>query len=765
MDVGRMKVNELRAELSRRGLDTSGLKAGLQERLRGALEAEESREESRGKDRGEGSGDPPPPAQGRREQRGATGGGQASGSRTAYAEAGPNTLRILVATDNHLGYKEDDLVRKDDSFDAFEEVFRIAVERKADLVMLGGDIFHHNKPSKRTICKTIEILRKHCLDQERKVHFEVLNAKEEGVFSNKFGSTDCDDPNFQVGLPTFTIHGNHDDPAGVDQVSPLDILSSSNLIHYYGKSGIEGEGMGRVTIKPVLLGKGSTKVALYGLGWIKDERLAKLFSTPDGVKWQTPEENGKEKWFNIFTVHQNRVHHSPKMCIKEHLFWDGLDLVIWGHEHESIPTPVQGERDTNYMISQLGSTVHTSLTEGEAKQKHCLLINVEGDRWKSEPIPLRAVRPFIFDKILLSQELPLGNRDEDFDLASDVEVRSREIEKVIEEKVESLLTCLAQDGDESLKEKLPLVRLKVDYSGFTTINTQRFGQKFVGRVANPNDIVTFVKKNKDAREDPGAKLNQSSGRGKFIPDAQEQDCIDQLIADNLSSDLEFLKVKDLNQALHEFVEKDEAKAFHECIEKAVDDATVKGANGTTSAQHNDLVDDLLGDFAVDMDDEEEDEGKKKAAKKGKGKKKTTWDSDSDEEWTQRKPAKKAAAARKPKLGGSATKRQKTMQDFTQGSQQPGRKSQRSLPLSLSQRSNAASQRSSRSAKKQKTQEEDPVDSQDSQDSLDFLTPAGGGEVSKNITRGGNFFQRSRSKQNQGTQGRTRSLPRSWGKAL
>jgi double-strand break repair protein MRE11 len=33
----------------------------------------------------------------------------------------------------------------------------------------------------------------------------------------------------------------------------------------------------------------------------------------------------------------------------------------------------------------------------------------------------------------------------------------------------------------------------VDYTGFTTINTQRFGQRFVGRVANPNDIILWQK--------------------------------------------------------------------------------------------------------------------------------------------------------------------------------------------------------------------------------------------------------------------------------
>jgi DNA repair exonuclease SbcCD nuclease subunit len=36
----------------------------------------------------------------------------------------------MVATDNHLGYMESDPVRKDDSFDAFEEIFRIAKAEK-----------------------------------------------------------------------------------------------------------------------------------------------------------------------------------------------------------------------------------------------------------------------------------------------------------------------------------------------------------------------------------------------------------------------------------------------------------------------------------------------------------------------------------------------------------------------------------------------------------------------------------------------------------
>lgn len=42
--------------------------------------------------------------------------------------ADEHTLRMLLATDSHLGFNEKDGIRGDDSFRAFEEVFKIALE-------------------------------------------------------------------------------------------------------------------------------------------------------------------------------------------------------------------------------------------------------------------------------------------------------------------------------------------------------------------------------------------------------------------------------------------------------------------------------------------------------------------------------------------------------------------------------------------------------------------------------------------------------------
>ena len=46
-----------------------------------------------------------------------------------------------------------------DSFNSFREILEIALERRVDFVLLGGDLFHDNKPSRNAERRCIEILR------------------------------------------------------------------------------------------------------------------------------------------------------------------------------------------------------------------------------------------------------------------------------------------------------------------------------------------------------------------------------------------------------------------------------------------------------------------------------------------------------------------------------------------------------------------------------------------------------------------------------
>lgn len=43
-----------------------------------------------------------------------------------------------------------------------------------------------------------------------------------------------EDPNYNIGLPIFTIHGNHDDPTGAGRLSAVDILAQCALVNYFG---------------------------------------------------------------------------------------------------------------------------------------------------------------------------------------------------------------------------------------------------------------------------------------------------------------------------------------------------------------------------------------------------------------------------------------------------------------------------------------------------------------------------------------------------
>ena len=60
-------------------------------------------------------------------------------------------MKILIMTDNHVGFLEQDPVRGHDSFESFEECFELARHFDVDMVINGGDIFHENKPSRSTL--------------------------------------------------------------------------------------------------------------------------------------------------------------------------------------------------------------------------------------------------------------------------------------------------------------------------------------------------------------------------------------------------------------------------------------------------------------------------------------------------------------------------------------------------------------------------------------------------------------------------------------
>ena len=121
-----------------------------------------------------------------------------------------------------------------------------------------------------------------------------LASREKNKLENRKLKKKLSPPNFgpeatdiHVRLPVFTVHGNHDDPGGADNLSAVDILSTARLVNYFGKQLLVGSGAGALSLAPIVLAKGSVRVALYGLGAIRDERVARVFGGLAGATTAT----------------------------------------------------------------------------------------------------------------------------------------------------------------------------------------------------------------------------------------------------------------------------------------------------------------------------------------------------------------------------------------------------------------------------------------------------------------------------------------------
>ncbi|CAG8736399.1 2686_t:CDS:2, partial [Racocetra persica] len=358
---------------------------------------------------------------------------------------------------NHLGYMENDPIRGQDSLNTFREILQIAKQNDVDMVLLGGDLFHENRPSRKTLYETMKILRTYCMDS-----------------------------NYKVSMPVFSIHGNHDDPSGDGNLCALDVLAVSGLVNYFGKTNV----VENIVVKPILLRKGETVLALYGLGNVRDQRLHRMF-TDDAVKINLPPNKISSESFNLMVLHQNRVAHSIKNYIPEHYLPDFMNMIIWGHEHDCKIEPIYNEQQ-NFYVSQPGSSIATSLVEGELEPKHVAKLNIIGDQFELKKIRLRTVRPFVIGELSLKDV-------EGLDPTKTSAVSAYLITKV-EELIQDAKNQWLEmnDYDYDLDEEmfpLPLIRLKVEYSGgFTVLNNRQFGQKFVNLVANNHEILFFYRK-------------------------------------------------------------------------------------------------------------------------------------------------------------------------------------------------------------------------------------------------------------------------------
>lgn len=361
----------------------------------------------------------------------------------------------------------------------------LARTEDVDMVLLGGDLFHENRPSRKAMYQVMRSLRKNCLGM-KPCELEFLSDANE-VFEGAFNHVNYEDPDINISIPVFSIHGNHDDPSGDGHYCSLDLLQVAGLVNYFGRVP-EAD---NIHVKPVLLQKGRTKLALYGLSNVRDERMFRTFRD-NKVRFYRPGQQ-KNDFFNLLTVHQNHHAHTPTSYLPENMLPDFLDLVVWGHEHECLIDP-QRNPETGFHVMQPGSSVATSLCPGEAAAKHVAILNITGRQFVVDKIPLKTVRPFVMREIALSTDRRFKGLDKKPDNRHDIIKRLMAIVEEMIEEAKSEWKTLHQVEDE--EPPLPLIRLKVEYTApegceYEVENPQRFSNRFIGKVANQNDVVHF----------------------------------------------------------------------------------------------------------------------------------------------------------------------------------------------------------------------------------------------------------------------------------
>ena len=136
-------------------------------------------------------------------------------------------------------------------------------------MLFGGDLFDEVNPSQKCIFKCLNILNEYIFG-EKEMDLKVKGIKPN--FSNQ---------NLNISLPIFTIHGNHDYPSNdFGKISVCDLLHTSHHVNYFGKYLPTSNSKNNV-LKPLIFAKEgcTSKLALYGLGYLKDLRLNEMLRT------------------------------------------------------------------------------------------------------------------------------------------------------------------------------------------------------------------------------------------------------------------------------------------------------------------------------------------------------------------------------------------------------------------------------------------------------------------------------------------------------
>ena len=182
-------------------------------------------------------------------------------------------MRVAIFSDTHLGFKA--FGREQESFENAEQAFGIALDNKADVILIAGDIFNEVTPSTDVLVGAFQLFSK-AKTSKKDIKIGVSSKKQ--VIEE-----------IVAGIPIILIHGNHEF-RGKDY---------TNVLHLYSKSGFAFY----LHAETAVLEKGNEKLAVHALGGVPEQKAL------DALKLWNPKP--VESAVNILLLHQNFKEFSP----------------------------------------------------------------------------------------------------------------------------------------------------------------------------------------------------------------------------------------------------------------------------------------------------------------------------------------------------------------------------------------------------------------------------------------------------------------------
>jgi DNA repair exonuclease SbcCD nuclease subunit len=286
-------------------------------------------------------------------------------------------MRISILSDFHFGYGWNTRL-EDDSFQNAKEALSKSLD--SDLILIAGDIFDSRNPRTETWAKTLKVLSKPLLSENKGVKLTDKIKKDLPDISKRTLSA----------IPVLALHGTHDRrPKG--QTNVIEALEQTGFLIHLHCNGLVFE-------------KDGQKVAIQGMSGVP-ERYAKQVMD----KWDPKPVEG---CYNTLMFHQSiePYVYSPLEPPTLNLtnLPKGFDLIVNGHVHTKDSTKID---KTQLLLT--GSTIITQLKKEESEVDKGFYQVEIGEETKINFIPLENSRKFFYKELELKPDLPIRDQVEE----------------------------------------------------------------------------------------------------------------------------------------------------------------------------------------------------------------------------------------------------------------------------------------------------------------------------------------------------------------